>query len=277
MNHQLHRTHGFSLIEMIGVLSIMAILAAVILPNGVRALDRAAVRAEAENLRAISSQAKAYHREHNALPPVATWNTAIASYSELNATDLLTNRRNNNRVYILEPITPPATSARRALILSSMRAGLALPTAASINTSFRFQTLWDTSETALPSTASWTGWSTWASTDNSRDYLVIERINIIGDSITYPFALNNTVSGAGPSCRAVITPVPPAGSSPSPLPPITLGPGQSTNSDINPALNLRPGDRLDLYTASGVTPLYTYIVSTNGRSFDFDGTAWRAN
>ena len=56
--HTLAYQKGFTLIEMIGVLAIMAILAAVITPNALRTLDRAAIRAEADTLHNLGDQVK---------------------------------------------------------------------------------------------------------------------------------------------------------------------------------------------------------------------------
>ena len=43
----LFRAAGFTMLELIGVMAVIAILSAVIVPNGLRALDRAAISAEA--------------------------------------------------------------------------------------------------------------------------------------------------------------------------------------------------------------------------------------
>ena len=49
---------GFTLIEMIGVLAIMAVLASVLVPNVLHTLDRAALSAEATTLANLGEQTK---------------------------------------------------------------------------------------------------------------------------------------------------------------------------------------------------------------------------
>ena len=171
------RSAAFTLIEMIGVLAIMAIMASVLVPNVLRSMDRAAVRAEAETLKALGEQTKQYLRANGIAPTAANWTTTIGTFADIAPIDIATNKRAMARVYLLEPTIAPAT-AQRAMILSTMRVGLALPTAANIGTAAQFNSLWQTANNAVPSTASWGGWSAWTAVINSGEYLLIERINL---------------------------------------------------------------------------------------------------
>jgi len=163
---------GFTLIEMIGVLAIMAILAAVVTPNALRSIERAAVRAEADTLHNLGEQAKIYQRNTSAEPTAANWNatTVLASpkYALLSPADLLTNRRQMARVYVPDP----TATNHRALFLSSMRTGLALPSVANI--SANFATIWNTPDGNVPATAGWAaaGWIA-----ANVEFLVIERVS----------------------------------------------------------------------------------------------------
>ena len=79
-----HRVAAFTLIEMIGVMAIMAILgAAVIVPNGLRVMDRAAVSAEQQTLANLGKQSVKFLGDIGSPPAVATWATDIATYSDL--------------------------------------------------------------------------------------------------------------------------------------------------------------------------------------------------
>ena len=89
---------GFTLIEMVGVLAIMAIMAAVIVPNAIRSMDRAAVTAEQQNLSTLGSQVALYLRDQGVAPTPANWTTALANYAGLSPADLATNKRNVARV-----------------------------------------------------------------------------------------------------------------------------------------------------------------------------------
>jgi len=258
---------AFTLIELIGVLAIIAIMASIIAPNMLRSLDRAAVRAEDETLARLGEQIQLHLRDQRTLPTEANWTTAIATYSDLAAIDIQRNRRLNNRLLVLDT---SATPNPRALLLSSMRTGLALPSAATVRANF--QTVWQTADDQVASTLNWAGWSAVA---NSGDYLVVERINFrpiyLEDLQTYTVTLNNTSGSGGGS-----TPTPVTASyrvvyaSGATAATVNLASGASAS-----VTGLRKGDRLDLYAASGGSTLnYTYMVSTTGRTIDFSGTQW---
>ena len=243
---------GFTLIEMIGVLAIMAVLASVLVPNVLHSLDRAAISAEATTLAALGGQAKLYLQVPGILPTPANWTTDIA-----------TNRRAMARGYLVDPAANPAP---RFMLLSSMRAGLALPVAANITTAAQFQSLWQTADNAVPTNASWGGWNAWSAVANSGDYLLIARVNLQPiyntDLKSVTLSLNNR--GAATASYNLVLP---NGTSQNAVNVVAGG---------NAVLaGLLPRTRLNLYrAASGVTLNYTYVVNATGRTFDFDGTNW---
>ena len=262
-NHHITRNNGFSLIEMIGVLAIMAILAGAIVPNALKSIDRAAVRSEKSNLENLADSLKLYLKTNGNIPTPANWATTLATLNDLNATDISQNDRGINRSFIRES---NSTTPNRVLILSSMRTGLALPTESSINTA-RFNTIWDTTDGQIPATSSWAGWTSWNNIPTSKDYLLLQRINLSQiyqtDLATFTVSLNNlsstivsyTITSNGVTSAAInISATPPATAT------IT---------------GLAKGDRLNLYTAaSGASLGYTYVVSESGKTFDFNGTGW---
>ena len=251
------------MIEMIGVLAIMAILAGVLLPNALRSLDRAAVTAEVQNLGTLGDQIKLYLRDQGAAPTPANWTTVLAGYAGMSTTDLATNARQMGRVYLTDPATNPT---QRVLILSSMRIGLALPAAAAINTAAQFQQIWQTADGSVPPVGSWAGWGAWAATANSGSYLVIERVNLLSVYDTDLQSLTLTLNNRGAATASYN---------------LVLADGTSQPA-INVAAsatvilaNQRPRVRLNLYrTAGGVTLNYSYVLSTTGKTFDFNGTDW---
>lgn len=253
---------GFTLIELIGVLAIIAVLAAVVAPNALRSIERAAVRGEAESLHALGSQLKLYLRDQGTLPATATWTTALASYSDLSPTDLATNKRSNARVYLLDPATTPS---QRAIFLSSMRAGLALPTTANINTAAKFTDIWQTADGSVPTATSWT-WPGWSGVANSGDYLIIERVNLLPvyntDLLPYTVSLNN--HGAGTVSYNIVTAAGASGAA------VNIAAGATVVLS-----NLHSRDRVNLYrAAAGVTLDYSYVLSSSGKTFDYNGTQW---
>jgi type II secretory pathway pseudopilin PulG len=254
---QFHRTSstGFTLVELIGVLAIIAIMTAVIAPNALHSIERAAVRAEADTLHNLGEQVKLYLRDTAAVPTSANWNTVLATYASLSPTDLLTNRRQMTRIYVPDPIV----ANQRAMLLSSMRNGVALPAAATISGSFA--TVWNTADGNVPAAGGWVAWNV-----NNIEYLVIERINLSAiyrtDLLSYTITLNN--KGAGTVSYNLV---------------LADGTIQAAVNIIAGATatltNRRARDRVNLYRAAGgVTLDYSYVLSTTGKTFDFNGTNW---
>jgi len=57
---------GFTLLEVIGVLAVIATLLSILIPNVIEQIDRAARDAEAQTLRAIGQGVEAYVRQNRA-------------------------------------------------------------------------------------------------------------------------------------------------------------------------------------------------------------------
>jgi prepilin-type N-terminal cleavage/methylation domain-containing protein len=258
---------GFTLIEMVGVLAIMAIMAAVIAPSAFRSLDETAVRSEAQSLSNMGSQVTLYVRQNGFAPTPLNWTTTLATYAGLSPTDIATNSRQNNRVYLADPASNPP---QRVLILSSMRPGYALPTPANIATAAEFAQIWNTPDGSVPPQASWAGWAAWGALANSGNYLVIERVSLAPAyaPATYTFTLNN---------RSNILPAIPSTASYS----LVLADGTVQSANIPPGANatfvnqIPVITRISLYRSSGEVNLnYIYAVGTTGKTIDFDGTNW---
>ncbi len=254
---------GFSLIELIGVLAIITILAGVIAPNALRSIERAAVKAEGQSLENIGRQVKLYLRDQGTLPTSNNWTNTLAAYSDLAPVDLAVNKRQNARVFLLDPASFPA---ERVIILSSMRTGLALPTPGDINSSGRFHDLWNTPEGTLPGPGSWSGWRNWTQVPNSQDYLVMERINLLPvyrtEFVAYTITLNNNSTAP---CSYHLTPASGGATS------VVNVPAGATAI----LTNLRARDRVNLYRSTGGSNLdYSYVVSDSGKTLDFDGAQW---
>jgi len=99
----IHNKNGFTLIEMIGVLTIMAIIASALLPNISREITRAIADAEDIELSTIALSIKKYIGENHIIPGTASgqWNTVIAPLIENSSSRILNNRASGTRRLIL--------------------------------------------------------------------------------------------------------------------------------------------------------------------------------
>lgn len=100
-----NRRQGFTLIELIGVLAAMAILASIMAPGIVQTLNRAYATAEESNLETLADQLRLHVERTRSIPStnVNVWTTALAANSEFSAAQIRTNRRNQTRVLVADP------------------------------------------------------------------------------------------------------------------------------------------------------------------------------
>ncbi len=257
---------GFSLIEMIGVMAIMAILAAIIAPNLLHSIERTAVKAEVDNLHALGGEMALYLRD-NAVTPTYTiaptppvWPAQLAKYSSLNVNDILTNKRFGKRIYVLD------AANQRAMLISSMRAGINLPTETQVFNSF--QSVWDTPVNTVPVGAGWNNWGAGPPpvVDNI-EYLVIERVSfasVYRTSLTsYAWSLNNSSLTDTVSCTVTWA----SGALPTSY---TLAPSKSLDTITAPKLPpLMSGDKLAFFKSPLPTLLFSYVVSDSGKTFTY--------
>ncbi|MCP4265304.1 MAG: prepilin-type N-terminal cleavage/methylation domain-containing protein [Candidatus Brocadiaceae bacterium] len=101
--------HAFTLIEMIGVIAIIAILAAVIAPNVVKQMQAAGQDAEEEALDVLAEGLIDYVLENRIIPQSdegsGTWATNIATQTNLPAEKIYENDLGNSRRYWFDPAT----------------------------------------------------------------------------------------------------------------------------------------------------------------------------
>lgn len=270
---------AFTLVEMIGVLAVMAILAAIVTPNFLHSIERAAVKAEGDNLHALGGEIALYLRDNTVMPTTTVpptlpnWTSQLATYSSLNAADILTNKRQMNRLYVPDPVA----ANQRALLLSSMRTGVALPTYAQVAVAANFNTIWNTADGKVPAAPGFAAWGGGpAPALDNVEYLVIERVNLAAVYRTDLQAFTITLKNLTPIAATPSNPAVPATASSYQVTrangtvqiaqPVNPGGASVT---LNP---MYPRDRIDLYRAGVLDS--SYVISNTGKSIYFNGTNW---
>lgn len=147
-------SQGFTLLEVIGVLAVMSILMAILLPNVIDQLDRAAREAERSSLQSIAQGVEAYLRENKQWPP--NLSALSPDYVPFGTTQLTINARGFPRYFVVHPdvsgfsnatgLSPSSLPDARFLLISNIRSDAA-PT---INNANQFNNWWDTDETSTP-------------------------------------------------------------------------------------------------------------------------------
>ncbi|MEL7311136.1 MAG: type II secretion system protein [Pseudomonadota bacterium] len=96
---------GFTLMELIGVMAILAILSAVLAPSIVGSINDAYGAAEAANLQQIVGELEAYVRRNSRIPSatLSDWTAAVATLSNIPADDIAANRRGFERRLYFDP------------------------------------------------------------------------------------------------------------------------------------------------------------------------------
>jgi type II secretory pathway pseudopilin PulG len=178
------RAAGWTLIETVAVLAIIAILAAVLVPSAIKRVDRAAWTKETADLNAIADAFTQSIIRNKTIPNHNGWASAVASQMSLPVSAITANARRNNRAFLIYqdldingplPYTQSANGASkpsnaRIMIVSSLDPSNPLQIASGLTNPSEFDDIWNTPENTKPST--WTGWT------GSGDDLRIKKINL---------------------------------------------------------------------------------------------------
>ena len=177
---------AWTLVELIGVLAVIVLLSAALVPLSIRHMDRIVADQEAATLNSFANALQLYVIASRTIPDQTTWYSAIAAKLGLGTNDVLYNPHQQThqqpRIFLIDaalragygtnllpyyqtnfisssanyPILP---SSARVMIVSSL--GKALPASivsGALNTNY-FSDLWNAAEGTVPSDAAWSGWN----------------------------------------------------------------------------------------------------------------------
>jgi type II secretory pathway pseudopilin PulG len=189
---------AFSLIEFIGVLTILALIAAAAGPTFIKRLDYAAKTAEKAALTSFTNALVTGCLANNVIPAATNMHLTVAQVLNCNSSQVLANSRGFTRLFISDPdlsisgaglpytqgsagaSTPP--SSARVVIISTI--SKALPTTITPNTA-QFAEIWNAPADTIPSAlSSWGG---------RGEDLQIERVNFA--PLFFKLLLKNVDSG----------------------------------------------------------------------------------
>jgi hypothetical protein len=187
---------GFTLIEVIGIMTVLGLLTMAVVPSLIREFDREARSRESKNLERLSDGLVQYVQRTHTIPAATTFPVAIAGQLGLHTNDVIRTDRGNRRVFLMDPAVTnrlpiPYTqtsmgatnnlgTALGAVIISS--AGATLPaglTNGFATNSTVFQAIWTCTEGQIPTGLGFTG---------SGEDLKIQRINF--STLFNPLILN---------------------------------------------------------------------------------------
>jgi type II secretory pathway pseudopilin PulG len=102
-NQRRRLSEGLTLIELIGVLAILAIFAALLIPSAVRQLDQVAGDQETAALKALSDAFQRGVLRHRYIPSQADWANFVATELGVAPQNVTTNGRQQPRYFLIDP------------------------------------------------------------------------------------------------------------------------------------------------------------------------------
>lgn len=100
-----YKNYGFSLMELIGVMAVISIMAGILAPNVIDTIKRGFGEAESNNIKALANSLEEYILQNKQIPTQAqtSWVPAIAGFSELPQNQVEFNDRGFRRRLYIDP------------------------------------------------------------------------------------------------------------------------------------------------------------------------------
>jgi len=259
---------AFSLVEMIGVMAVVCILALALIPILIKQMDYAAGQKEIGQLKAFADAFRLGVLKTKIIPNQTGWDTIVATNLGLSVSQVRTNDRNQARVFLIDPAYQVGASVAgqsyvqtntgaanlpvnpRLMILSSISPPLpgSLTNGVGLSSGpYAFNNIWDSSEGSIPAGWTWTG---------KGDDLKVQRLNL--NDLFIQLVLNNADTNATPG-RYLMD-----------------GVGPNTVPNPNLSAYFIDGTVLGLVSC-GSTPVLQYSEILHApKSFDFILCTWKA-
>ena len=184
---------GFTMIEVIGVLAVMATLMAIIAPNIIERIDRLAQEKEAKNIQRIAEGVDAYLVSKLDFP--SNLNQLTPDYVPFGNTQTTTNERGYTRYFGVHPDLTPFNNGNgvAAANITDLRylliTDLTQNANPNLNSAAQFDNWWNTDETSTPDVIIYRG------TIKPMFYLV--SLSAVGNGGSYSIDGNKTNSNPG--------------------------------------------------------------------------------
>lgn len=166
---------GFTLLELIGVLMVMAILATIMVPPFIERMKMAAAEHESADLQQLAQGLKNHILRNKHIPDEMDWAQVTATELGLQVGDVDTNSKGSPRVYLIDPafrigaidgvlpytqtssgsVVEPAAGSWRLIILSSLDPAKLIPVSSGVIDAASFAYIWNAADDEVP--AGWTG------------------------------------------------------------------------------------------------------------------------
>jgi prepilin-type N-terminal cleavage/methylation domain-containing protein len=177
------RQRAFTLLEMIAVLAIVAVLAALLLPRLIKRIDLETHAQEKASLASIHDALKLEVVRNFTVPDESNWAQAATRWSSLPSSKVTVNSRRFNRIYYRQTSPNPAIpyvqttneigspANLRAMVVSTLGGGNGPSPAGGVLSDADFNALWNTPDGERPTTGNWAAWA------GTGDDFLIQRID----------------------------------------------------------------------------------------------------
>ncbi len=135
-----HGEPGFSLLELIAVLMVMAIMATLMAPSLIKQMKQAAAEQESADLQRLAQGLKDHIVRNKQIPDETDWAEVIATELGLHVGEVSANSRHASRVYLIDPAFQIGSAEGRLPYTQTNRGSVVEPIAGAVSYTLRNDT-----------------------------------------------------------------------------------------------------------------------------------------